>query len=256
MAFYRIIPKKLYKPHPPQHTSLAASPINGQVVATKLARCATASYGPGSKHMAEPAHTQPSRGRWYILFLISVMYLITYLDRVNISTAAPQISKEFVFDNVTMGYIFAAFVWAYALFQVPGGWLSDRFGARSVLGTIVAYWSIMTAATGLAFSSTSFIVLRFLFGIGEAGAFPCATRAMQLWYPWSERGFVQGITHSASRAGAAIAPPIVLLIMINLGWRAVFYICGAIGIVWSLLWYLAYRNFPEEHGLVNPAELE
>jgi sugar phosphate permease len=206
--------------------------------------------------MAEPAHTQPSRGRWYILFLISVMYLITYLDRVNISTAAPQISKEFGFDNVTMGYIFAAFVWAYALFQVPGGWLSDRFGARTVLGTIVAYWSIMTAATGLAFSATSFIVLRFLFGIGEAGAFPGATRAMQLWYPRRERGFVQGITHSASRAGAAIAPPIVLLIMINLGWRWAFLICGLVGLVWSLWWSFSYRNLPEEHALVNPAELE
>jgi sugar phosphate permease len=206
--------------------------------------------------MAEPAHTQPSRGRWYILFLISVMYLITYLDRVNIATAAPQISKEFGFDNITMGYIFSAFVWAYALFQVPGGWLSDRFGARTVLGTIVAYWSIMTAATGLAFSATSFIVLRFLFGVGEAGAFPGATRAMQLWYPRSERGFVQGITHSASRAGAAIAPPLVLLIMINLGWRWAFLICGAIGLVWSLWWSFSYRNLPEEHAMVNRAELE
>jgi sugar phosphate permease len=206
--------------------------------------------------MAEPAHTQPSRGRWYILFLISVMYLITYLDRVNISTAAPQISKEFGFDNVTMGFIFSAFVWAYALFQVPGGWLSDRFGARTVLGTIVAYWSIMTAATGLAFSSTSFIVLRFLFGVGEAGAFPGATRAMQLWYPRPERGFVQGITHSASRAGAAIAPPIVLLIMVNLGWRWAFLICGAIGLVWSLWWSFSYRNLPEEHAMVNRVELE
>ncbi len=206
--------------------------------------------------MAEPAHTQPSRGRWHILFLISVMYLITYLDRVNISTAAPQISKEFGFDNVTMGFIFSAFVWAYALFQVPGGWLSDRFGARTVLGTIVAYWSVMTAATGLAFSATSFIVLRFLFGVGEAGAFPGATRAMQLWYPRSERGFVQGITHSASRAGAAIAPPIVLLIMINLGWRWAFLICGLVGLVWSLWWSLSYRNVPEEHAMVNRAELE
>jgi len=206
--------------------------------------------------MAEPAHTQPSRGRWYILFLISVMYLITYLDRVNISTAAPQISMEFGFDNVTMGYIFSAFVWAYALFQVPGGWLSDRFGARTVLGTIVAYWSIMTAATGLAFSATSFIVLRFLFGVGEAGAFPGATRAMQLWYPRPERGFVQGITHSASRAGAAIAPPIVLLIMVNLGWRWAFLICGAFGLLWSLWWSFSYRNLPEEHAMVNRAELE
>jgi sugar phosphate permease len=206
--------------------------------------------------MAEPAHTQPSRGRWYILLLISVMYLITYLDRVNISTAAPQISKEFGFDNVTMGYIFAAFVWAYALFQVPGGWLSDRFGARTVLGTIVAYWSVMTAATGFAFNAASFIVVRFLFGVGEAGAFPGATRAMQLWYPRRERGFVQGITHSASRAGAAIAPPIVLLIMVNLGWRWAFVICGAVGLLWSLWWSFSYRNLPEDHAMVNPAELE
>src|ERR1700740_585743 len=97
--------------------------------------------------MAKPAHTGASKGRWYILVIISVMYLITYLDRVNISTAAPQISKEFGFDNVTMGFIFSAFVWAYALFQVPGGWLGDRFGARNVLTIIVSYWSVMTAAT-------------------------------------------------------------------------------------------------------------
>ena len=202
------------------------------------------------------APARPSRGRWYILLLISVMYLITYLDRVNISTAAPLISKEFGFDNITMGYIFSAFVWAYGLFQVPGGWMSDRFGARRVLSTIVAYWSLMTAATGAAFSATSFIVLRFLFGVGEAGAFPGATRAMQLWYPRSERGFVQGITHSASRAGAALAPPIVLLIMLNLGWRWAFFICGAVGVLWSIWWALSYRNLPEDHSLVNRAELE
>ena len=195
-------------------------------------------------------------GRWYILVLISLMYLITYLDRVNISTAAPVISKEFGFDKITMGVIFSAFVWAYAMFQVPGGWLGDRFGARNVLTIIVGYWSIMTAATAAATGATSFIVLRFLFGVGEAGAFPGATRAMQLWYPPHERGFVQGITHSASRLGAAIAPPIVVLIMTTLGWRSVFYICGGVGFIWSVLWYFAYRNLPEEHGLVNAAELK
>src|ERR1700687_3438376 len=114
----------------------------------------------------------------------------------------------------------------------------------------------MTAATAAASGAVSFMIVRFLFGIGEAGAFPGATRAMQLWYPARERGFVLGITHSASRLGAAIAPPIVVLIMTTLGWQAVFYICGAVGFVWSLLWYLAYRNLPEEHGLVNRAELE
>lgn len=197
-----------------------------------------------------------SKGRWYMLVLISLMYLITYLDRVNISTAAPVISKEFGFDKITMGVIFSAFGWAYAMFQVPGGWLGDRFGARNVLTTIVGYWSIMTAATAVASGATSFMVLRFLFGMGEAGAFPGATRAMQLWYPRHERGFVQGVTHSASRLGAAIAPPVVVLIMTTLGWRSVFIICGAIGILWSVLWYFAYRNLPEEHKLVNEAELK
>src|ERR1700728_1615150 len=205
--------------------------------------------------MADPATARPSKGRWYVLLLISAMYLITYLDRVNISTAAPEISKEFGFDKVTMGVIFSAFAWSYALFQVPGGWLSDRFGARGVLTCVVGFWSIMTAATAAAFGATSFIVLRFLFGVGEAGACPGATRAMQLWYPRRERGFVQGITHSASRAGAAIAPPIVLLIMVNLGWRWAFLICGAVGLLWSLWWSISYRNLPEEHSLVNRAEL-
>ena len=204
----------------------------------------------------DQAKARPSMGRWYILILISLMYLITYLDRVNISTAAPVISKEFGFDKITMGVIFSAFVWAYALFQVPGGWVSDRFGPRKVLTTIVAYWSVMTAATAIATGATSFIVLRFLFGVGEGGAFPGATRAMQMWYPKHERGFVQGITHSASRLGAAIAPPLVVLIITTLGWRSVFYICGAVGLVWSVLWYFAYRDLPEDHVLVNADELK
>jgi sugar phosphate permease len=205
--------------------------------------------------MEKPAQA-PSLGRWYILLLISVMYLITYLDRVNISTAAPLISKEFAFSKVTMGLIFSAFVWAYAIFQVPGGWLSDRFGPRGVLAGVVGYWSLMTMATAAAFSSASFILVRFLFGVGEAGAFPGATRAMQMWYPRNERGFVQGVTHSASRLGAAIAPPLVVLIMTTVGWRWVFYLCGAVGFVWSIWWYLSYRNLPEEHDLVNQAELQ
>jgi len=199
------------------------------------------------------------------------MYLITYLDRVNISTAAPEIRKEFGFDAVTMGWIFGAFGFSYALFQVPGGWLSDRFGARSVLAGIVTYWSAMTAATAAATGAVSFFIVRFLFGVGEAGAFPGATRAMQLWYTREERGFAQGFTHSASRLGAAIAPPIVVLIIAGgqldipwfdfsismpaLGWRWVFYICGAIGIVWAVWWYVSYRNLPEEHPRVNHAEL-
>src|ERR1035441_7880190 len=121
--------------------------------------------------MEQPT-TRRSKGRWYILGLISLMYLITYLDRVNISTAAPEISKEFGFDKITMGVIFSAFVWAYAAFQVPGGWISDRFGPRKVLTTIVTYWSAMTALTAVASGATSFVVLRFLLASAKAARFP------------------------------------------------------------------------------------
>ncbi len=126
--------------------------------------------------------------RWYVLLLLSLMCLITYMDRVNIATTAPLISKEFGFSKVTMGIIFSAFAWSYALFQVPGGWMGDRFGPRGVLGSIVTIWSAMTALTAYAFSAASFTLIRFLFGAGEAGAFPTATRAMQLWFTREERG--------------------------------------------------------------------
>jgi sugar phosphate permease len=206
--------------------------------------------------MQRADQTRASQGRWYILGLICLMYLITYLDRVIISNTAPEIRTEFGFDQQTMGYIFSSFVLAYALFQVPGGWLSERFGPRAVLAGLVAYWSLMTAAVGLATSSLSFMVLLFLLGMGEAGAFPGATRAMQLWYPRRERGFCQGFTHSASRLGAAVAPSVITAIIAGLGWRWAFYICGAVGAIWSLAWYLGYRNLPEDHAIVNAAELE
>jgi len=193
--------------------------------------------------------SRTGKSRWFVLFLISLMYLITYLDRVNISTVAPVISKEFGFDKATMGAIFSAFSWSYALCQIPGGWLGDRFGPRKVLTAIVGYWSVMTALTAAAGGAVSFIVLRFLFGVGEGGAFPVATRGMQMWFPRQERGLVQGVSHSASRIGAALAPPIVVAIIATLGWHWVFYICGMVGILWCVLWYACYRNLPEEHGV-------
>jgi len=204
--------------------------------------------------MEDPSKRSGTR-RWYVLFLISVMYLITYLDRVNISTAAPFISKEYHLDKITMGVIFSAFVWSYALFQIPGGWLGDRFGPRKVLTGIVAYWSVMTVFTAAASGALSFTIVRFVFGIGEAGAFPVATRSMQLWYPRQERGLVQGVSHSASRLGAAIAPPFVVAIIATLGWRWVFYICGMAGIAWAVLWCLTYRDSPEEQPSVTDVEL-
>jgi sugar phosphate permease len=198
---------------------------------------------------------KPTRYRWFVLFLLCLMYLITYMDRVNISSAAPLISKEFGFNKITLGLIFSAFNWSYALFQVPGGWMGDRFGPRNVLATIVTYWSIMTTVTARGAGAVSFWIIRFLFGLGESGAFPTATRAMQLWFTREERGICQGVTHSASRLGAAIVPPIVVGIMMAYGWRMVFYTFGAGGLLFGLVWHLMDRNLPEEHKWVNQAEL-
>ncbi len=190
-----------------------------------------------------------------MLFLISLMYFITYFDRVNMSAAAPVISKEFGFDKIMMGIVFSAFSWSYALFQIPGGWLGDRFGPRRVLTALLTYWSVMVGLVGAATGISSLAASRLLVGIGEAGAFPTATRSMQLWFPRHDRALVQGISHSASRLGGAVAPPLAMLIIVALGWRWVFYITGAVGLLWSMLWYFSYRNTPEEVAAVSKEEL-
>ena len=193
--------------------------------------------------------------RWMVLFLLCLMYLITYLDRVSLANTAPLIKKEFGFSNVTMGVIFSAFIWSYALFQVPGGWLGDRFGPRKVLSAIMAYRTVIAILTTRAMSVFSFWSVRFSLGVGEAGAFPTATRAMQMWFPRNERGFVQGVSHAASRLGAAVGPPLAVVIMIHYGWRWVFYVIGLLSLLWSLLYLFAYRNMPEEHKRVAREEL-
>ncbi len=193
--------------------------------------------------------------RWYVLVLISLMYMITYMDRSNISVAAPAIAKEFGFSKTEIALVFSAFAWAYALGQIPGGWLGDYFGPKRVLLAIVPFWSLMTAATAWASGLTSFFVVRFVFGLGEAGAFPTASRAMQLWFPKSERGFVQGMTHCFSRLAIAVTPLIAVMIMSAWGWRWVFYMFALLGIAWSLIFLLLYRNRPEDEARVNAAEL-
>jgi sugar phosphate permease len=198
---------------------------------------------------------EKSHVRWVVLFLLCLMYLITYLDRVSMANTKPFISKEFGFSDARMGIIFSAFVWAYALFQVPGGWLGDRFGPRKVLSTIMAYRTVIAFLTSRAFGFYSFWGIRFSLGVGEAGAFPTATRAMQMWYPRDERGFVQGVSHAASRFGAAIGPPVAVFIMLHYGWRSVFYVIGVLSLLWAILYALVYRNMPEEDKYVSRAEL-
>jgi sugar phosphate permease len=205
--------------------------------------------------MENSSAPKSSYERWLVLFLLCLMYMITYLDRVSLANTAPLISKEFGFSKITMGVIFSAFIWSYALFQVPGGWLGDRFGPRRVLSAIMAYRTVIAVITTTATGLSSFWGIRFLLGVGEAGAFPTATRAMQMWFPRDERGFVQGVSHAASRLGAAIGPPVAVAIMIHYGWRSVFYAIGTLSLLWSLLYLIVYRNMPEEHKRVSRAEL-
>src|SRR6185295_2811509 len=177
-----------------------------------------------------------------------------YMDRVNISSALPVIQKELGFSLVTLGWILGAFRWGYALFQIPGGWVVDRIGPRRALTLIVTWWSIFTSATALAWSAGSMAACRFLFGVGEAGAFPIATRSLSRWMLPTERGFAQGVTHAGSRLGAAITPPLVVWMMTAYGWRVPFLAFGLLGIVWAAAWYWYYRDTPAEHRSVNAAE--
>lgn len=197
---------------------------------------------------------RPTRVRYTVLAFTVAVYMITYMDRVVISNAAPVIQKEFAFSLVTMGWILASFRWAYAFFQIPGGWLGDRIGPRRALTLIVTWWSAFTSLTAAAWSAASMIVIRFLFGIGEAGAFPIATRSLSRWMLPGERGFAQGITHAGSRLGAAMTPPLVVWIITRYNWRAAFVTFGVVGLVWSVAWFVYYRDTPDQHGSANEAE--
>ena len=203
-----------------------------------------------------PPGMRPTRSRHVVLWLTVLAYLITYMDRVVIATAAPSIQAEFGFSLVTMGWIFASFQIAYALFQIPGGWLGDRFGPRRALTGVVLWWSTFTAATAMTWSAGSMMVSRFLFGMGEAGAFPIATRSLSRWMLPSERGWAQGLTHAGARLGGAVTPVFVALLIVSFGWRLPFVLFALVGVAWAGLWFWYYRDTPREHASVNAAELE
>jgi len=201
------------------------------------------------------AAAKASKTRWVVLFLISLMYLICYMDRSNISVAQPEIAKQFGLSKSAMGLVLAAFTWAYALGQVPAGWFGDRFGPKRVLTVIMTLWSATAVMTGAALGFGSLFGARFSLGLSEAGAFPVASRGMQLWFPRVERGRIQGTTHFFSRFAVAVTPFIAGSILLAFGWRAIFYIFGSLGIVWAIGFNLFYRNLPEDHKGVNRAEL-
>jgi len=199
---------------------------------------------------------KPTHARRTVLGLLILHYAHSYMDRVAIAGVAPLIRDEFGLGEVGLGAVFTAFAIGYGLFQVPWGWLADRMGARRILTLVVSFWSVFTTLTAAAWSATSLLVIRFLFGAGEAGGFPAATRAMSRWFPAAERGMAQGITHAGSRVGAAIALPLVVAISAATNWRIAFVAFGAMGFIWAGVWYAYYRDRPEDHPAVNEAELE
>jgi MFS family permease len=199
---------------------------------------------------------KPTRARRTLLGFVFALAVITYLDRLCISAAMPQIAAEFNFTQDQKGWIFSVFTIAYAAFEIPGGWLGDRFGARLALTRVVLWWSAFTALTGAAFGFWSLLMVRFLFGAGEAGAFPNIARAVSRWFPQREQGRAMSVSFVGLTLGSAMTAPIVLTLLEWQSWRWIFVEFGVIGALWCAAWRRWFRDLPEEHPSVNEAELK
>ena len=206
--------------------------------------------------MTTPQSAQkPTRTRHWVVLLAITLAVITYIDRVCMSQAAPFIMRDLNFTKVQMGYAFSAFALAYALFEIPGGWLGDWLGPRRVLLRIVTWWSFFTAAIGWTWNLASLVVTNFLFGAGEAGAFPNLTKVFTTWLPQNERVRAQGLMWMAARWGGAFTPMIVIALLQFITWRQAFQLFGLIGVVWAVIFYKWFRDNPRDHPGVNEAEL-
>ncbi|MDB5363741.1 MAG: transporter [Rhodospirillales bacterium] len=191
-----------------------------------------------------------------VLALLCLMYFITYIDRVNVSTAADSFKTELGLSNTQVGFVFSAFAYPYLLFQVFGGWLSDRFGARKTLTLCALIWAGATIATGFAGGLVSLVIARFFLGFGEGATFPTATRAMANWVSVEDRGWAQGITHAFSRLGNTITPPLVALLIGLTSWRGSFIVLGCFSFLWVVVWLMYFRDDPRSHPSITQAELD
>ncbi|CAB3748811.1 putative sulfoacetate transporter SauU [Paraburkholderia humisilvae] len=189
-----------------------------------------------------------------VLLLLCAMYFITYIDRVNVSTAASQFGAELGLNHTQVGFVFSAFAYPYLIFQIIGGWVGDRFGPRRTLGICAVIWAGATVLTGLAGGFASMIVARLLLGLGEGATFPTATRAMSNWMRADQRGFAQGITHAASRIGNAVAPPLIVWLMVATNWRGAFIVTGIVSFLWAVVWIWYFRDNPREHPRITDSE--
>ncbi len=177
-----------------------------------------------------------------ILTMLVLLGVVTFLDRINISVAGSSIMHDLNLSAAEWGWVQSAFILSYGLMQIPMGALGDRYGHRKILSMIVLWWSLFTAFTGMAGGLASLLVIRFMFGIGEAGSSPCSTGVISRWFEKHEVGKAQGYVWAASRMGGALTPFVVIPVMTLLGWREAFYILGALGIVWASVWYFYYRD--------------
>jgi len=197
----------------------------------------------------------PTRVRYWVIVFAVLLAVVTYIDRVCISQAAPNISADLGLSKQEMSYVFSAFTLAYALFEIPGGYLADSMGARRVLMRIVIWWSFFTAATGWAWNFVSIVITRFMFGVGEAGCFPSITKAFTTWLPQHERVRASGILWMSARWGGAFTPLLVVAVLNLMSWRHAFELFGAIGVVWAIFFYIWYRDNPRDKKGINAAEL-
>ncbi len=194
--------------------------------------------------------------RGNVLLLLCIMYFLTYMDRVNVSTAAGSFAKDLGFSQTDVGFIFSLFAYPYLVFQIVGGWFADRFGARSTLTVCCVVWAGATVMTGLATGFWSMVIARLLLGLGEGATLPVATRAMADWLPGGKSGWAQGITHASARLGNAATPPLVAILILTLDWRWSFILTGLLSAIWAGLWFWYFRDDPRAHPGVTPAQAE
>ena len=197
---------------------------------------------------------QPTKVRYVVLAFLAAMTFILYLDRSCISQAAPVIQKELGISETQKAMLFNAFALAYALFEIPAGRWGDRYGSRRILTRIVLWWSVFTALSGAAWGFGSLLVIRFLFGAGEAGALPNSARILREWFPYSSRGRAQGIVTTAMLLGGAASYTASQWLIDWVGWRWSFAVFALIGVAWAVAFYVWFRDDPSEHPRANDAE--
>jgi sugar phosphate permease len=190
-----------------------------------------------------------------VLILLCIMYALTYIDRNNVSTAAFVFKQDLHLTNTQVGLVFSAFAYPYLIFQIVGGWVSDRFGARLTLTVSALIWGVATLLTGKSNGLAALLCARLLLGFGEGATFPTATRAMSDWLPAKRRGFGQGVTHSSARLGNALTPPLVAWLIAVVTWRGSFIILGIISVAWAVAWAWYFRDDPASHPAITSEEL-